>query len=279
MTSRLTSCAAARIPSRPPSATTGSVAMPTVCWTSRLASPSRRLTDRPSSVCPAAPSSFSGACVCAASQDAELQRGPVVLGAPERDEDRRARPDLDRIALAGDEDRDVAGRLLQDLPDLAERHALAEDRPAALDEHEVDLLGLGQPDEVRARVGGREGDAARGDSGRREPAPGLCDLARRAAQQRVLGLEPAAHGRRVRRLDQPRQDQLARRRRSARAAPPVPAAAAAPHRSAGRRVSSAPARACRGTRRRPRAEPPRAPPRPACRTRSWGREAAAAVPP
>ena len=62
------------------------------CWTSRLGVAEQPAsTDVPSSVCPAAPSSCSGAPVGDGEPGAELERRPVVLGAAEGDEDRRVR--------------------------------------------------------------------------------------------------------------------------------------------------------------------------------------------
>ena len=75
------SAAAAISASRPGSAITGSEATPTKRCTSIEALASSRLASRPSSVWPAAPSSFSGAPVAEDEPGAELERRPVVLGA------------------------------------------------------------------------------------------------------------------------------------------------------------------------------------------------------
>ena len=210
----------------------------------------------------------------------QLQCRPVVLRAPERDEDRRVRAQLDRVALPGDEHRHVAGRLLQHVLDVTERDALAPERAAALDEHEIDLLGL-------ARAGRGPVPAARRRRPRRAWGPppppvafGLRAISFDASlQQRVLGLEPASDGRRTGRLHQPRQDQLARR---LGACERLGQRQQLWERRVGLRRDedrAAPAPPPPGTPRRPGAWTPRAPPRPACRTRCADPEVAASARP
>ena len=140
------------MPSRPPATTSGSVAIPVACCTSSPASASIRVTDLPSSVCPAAPSSLSGAPEARGQPRAELERGPVVLGAAERHEHGLVRAELDRISLLGDQHGDVGRGVLEQLADVAERHALADQPPPALGEHEVDRLALDDVGEVGAGV-------------------------------------------------------------------------------------------------------------------------------
>ena len=138
MTSRPAPAAAAMMPSPPSSTTTGSVAMPAGLLDEQAGVAEQRGSrDLPSSVCPAAPSSLSGAPVRRGEPRAQLQRRPVVLGAAERHEDRRVRG-RQRIwlALRRDEHRRVArSRARAALPTSPQRHALADQPPAPVDQH------------------------------------------------------------------------------------------------------------------------------------------------
>jgi len=81
--------------------------------------------------------------------------------------------DQDRIALAGDQYRRVARRALEQRRDLAERHALADQAAAAVDQDQLDRLALGDVDQISARRARRQGHAARGESlsGQARPPP------------------------------------------------------------------------------------------------------------
>jgi hypothetical protein len=74
-----------------------------------------------------------------------------VLGAAEGDDHRPLGPDL-RHALALDEDRDIALGPGEHRAHVALRDALAEQRPVAVDQEQVDLLARGELDDVVAYV-------------------------------------------------------------------------------------------------------------------------------
>ena len=116
ITSSPAPAAARRSPSRPGSASSGSAATPTKRCTSSEAVASRRLAS--SSPRPAGraqqPQRRAGR---RGQPRAELERGPVVLGAAERHDQRRVGARRDDRVLARDEDGDVAGRPAQDRAD------------------------------------------------------------------------------------------------------------------------------------------------------------------
>ncbi len=124
---------------------------------------------------------------------AELERGPVVLGAAERDEHGAGRADVDRVGLARHEHGHVTRGVLEQLAHLAHRHALAEQGPASVGEDEIDRLALDDVHEIRARVAARERDAAGHHALGAEPRADLVDRLRGALELQVLGREPAAH--------------------------------------------------------------------------------------
>ena len=66
-----------------------------------------------------------------------------MVGAAERDEHRRVGAGEHALALARDQHGDVGGRAREDRAHVSARHARAEQRPPAVDEHEVDLLAVG----------------------------------------------------------------------------------------------------------------------------------------
>ena len=106
------------------------------------------------------------------------------------------------------------GASLEHRADLAARHALAEQRPAAVDQQQVDLLALGEPDQVGARVGRDERHGARRDalarSARRAP-PRTSRGASRSSRFSVCRPPRDARSGAPRRAHQPGEDQLARR--------------------------------------------------------------------
>ena len=207
----------------------------------------RRLASPPPFAAPPAPSSFSGASCADAIQARELERGPVVLAAAERHHHRVLGVDR-RHALPLDEHGDVARRLLEDLADRAARDAVAEQRPAAVEQHEVDLLLGGEAHVVLPGQDRREGDRARGDAA----------LGQRGAPLAQLAGWPSARRRWSRSAPVTKRsgtttcgdDELARRRRPARAARRAPAARRGSAGPAARRGSTRAARPSDGIRRR-----------------------------
>ena len=210
-------------------------------------------------------------------QAPELERRPVVLGAAERDEHRvrRARASTG-CPLAGDEHRDVAlAPRCSTVPDVAARHALAEQRPAPVD------AAAGRPSRSPpAGRGPRPGrPSVKATLARGDPLPPTSSsraivTSSAASRSSLFSVcSAAAHRRRTRRAHQPRQDQLARRLRAGQ--------------RLGERQQLRERRlALRGDedralrhgqvgelRARPLARPPRAPPRPARRSCSSGRAA------
>ena len=120
-------------------------------------------------------------------------------------------PSLDRRALPRDQHRDVARGPFEQHADLAERHALADQAPASLDQHQVDGLALDDVREIAAGVAGGQRDAPREDALGGQALARLRDRLRGLLELQVLGLQPAAHAGAARRLDEPGDDQLARR--------------------------------------------------------------------
>ena len=104
-TSRRASAAASRTPPSPAGTRTGSVTIPTTCWTSSEARASSRLASRrPRASSASVPTSRSVVPSDCGEPCRELDRGPVVIDAAERRHDRTGRP-----PPAPGEEGDVAG--------------------------------------------------------------------------------------------------------------------------------------------------------------------------
>ena len=177
---------ASSMPSSPGGVRSGSAEMPRTRWTASAPCESRRLASRlPCSGTAAAPASRSGTRVGAREPGAELDRGPVVLRPSERDEHRSLGRRVPR-----DEERHVAGRLLEQGRELLVGSAVVEELVRGLGEEEVDVELGREPSELLTRRRRRERGRAGDDPLRLESGAALLEPGRRRRKLGRVGHEP-----------------------------------------------------------------------------------------